>query len=497
MAPQFNTSEELNVNGKRKSPELEVQSPNKKSKVEFNFERKTRRSPEPERCQSRKTTKIFDAVEKGDLETVMELIQDCGPAVRKAKCHSTLLHRAAANDHVALVRYLLRLIDPNVINKDGQTPVHVAAVNGHVASLKILLSDRNINPDKEDIEQKTYKDLLAAPLFKAVLWWNKKEIEELLKLGADPDYHAGGSVTGVLSRELQVTSARQLAQSLGRQTLVDMFPEERVPEIYHQTIKVENGHHSIFLPKTFGPLRLHVRPALNAISGPDVYERSTQTKGYVTILSYGSFQNRPDLVLEASQDDSNNVVDLFEKLGYKSDVYHNLTAEETKDTITNLRKQDVLSDVGCAVFYISSHSTGIGSFLTSDLKQLTTDWILNMFQESECPQLKNKPKIFIFDLCQGYYNQEEPSHQATHPVRVQEPLQDVLCIYSNTNGFSPYSFTREGSAFNTAFCRTLASHSSDKEIQDLYRELLREYRKNSPSAVPEMRNVGFTKKFYF
>ncbi|XP_068228137.1 uncharacterized protein [Palaemon carinicauda] len=427
MAPRFNTSEELNVNRKRKSPEPEVQSPNKKSKVMFNFERKTRRSPEPERYQSRKTTKIFDAVEKGDLETVMELIQDCGPAVRKAKCHSTLLHRAAANDHVALVRYLLRLIDPNVINKDGQTPTHLAAVNGHVASLKILLSDCNINPDKEDKDQKTYKDLLAAPLFKAVLWWNKKEIEELLKLGADPDYHAGGSVIGVLSRELQVTSARQLAQSLGRQTLVDMFPEERVPEIYHQTIKVESGHHSIFLPKTFGPLRLHVRPALNAISGPDVYERSTNTKAYVTIFSYGSFQNRPDLVLEASQDDSNNVVDLFEKLGYTSDVYHNLTAEETKVTINNIRKQDVLSDVGCAVFYISSHSTGTGSFLTSDMKQLTTDWILNLFQESECPELKNKPKIFIFDLCQGYYNQEEPSHQTNY-------VPDFICYFSDVIG---------------------------------------------------------------
>lgn len=57
------------------------------------------------------------------------------------------------------------------------------------------------------------------------MWWNRKQIEELLKLGADPDYHAGKLVDGALARELHVTTARQLALALGRHCIVRMFPE--------------------------------------------------------------------------------------------------------------------------------------------------------------------------------------------------------------------------------------------------------------------------------
>lgn len=70
---------------------------------------------------------------------------------------------------------------------------------------------------------------LDVPLIEAVLWWNNRErIQELLELGADPDYQAGKLVDGVLSRELHITTARQLALNLNREPILRMFPKVRV-----------------------------------------------------------------------------------------------------------------------------------------------------------------------------------------------------------------------------------------------------------------------------
>lgn len=61
------------------------------------------------------------------------------------------------------------------------------------------------------------------PLFEAVLNWDKVKIQNLLSVGADPDMNARQVVGGALARELRVTTARQLAQALGRQQVVTMF----------------------------------------------------------------------------------------------------------------------------------------------------------------------------------------------------------------------------------------------------------------------------------
>lgn len=53
--------------------------------------------------------------------------------------------------------------------------------------------------------------------------WDKVKIQSLLSVGADPDMNGRKVVGGALARELQVTTARQLAQALGRQHIVTLF----------------------------------------------------------------------------------------------------------------------------------------------------------------------------------------------------------------------------------------------------------------------------------
>lgn len=107
---------------------------------------------------------IFAAVEKGDLERVEQLIKVTGLAVTRVKTGCTLLHAAAATNQPHMVQFLLQLINPNIVNKEGQTPAHLAAMKGHTQVLRILLADEDLNHDKNDYCSRTYKDWVSVYL---------------------------------------------------------------------------------------------------------------------------------------------------------------------------------------------------------------------------------------------------------------------------------------------------------------------------------------------
>ncbi len=140
------------------------------------------------------------------------------------------------------------------------------------------------------------------------------------------------------------------------------------------------------------------------------------------------------------------------------------------------------------------------------MELLDTQWVLDLFKDSHCPSLKNKPKLFIWDLCRGYYREEQvprqglnqgPRHcrRSSH-ARVDEPLRDALVLSSSSGGFTSYSFTRDGTPFVKALCRTLESYANEKEFAALYKVFLGEYAKVAPDAVPMLTNFGFSKQFY-
>ncbi|XP_069174018.1 caspase Dronc isoform X2 [Procambarus clarkii] len=443
---------------------------------------------------------VFEAIEEGKTQRVRELIQDTGPAIRRDNTDCTLLHVAAASNQLDVVLFLLKLINPNIVNKEGRTPAHLAAIKGHTQVLRILLADEELNHDKRDNSNRTYKDLLSAPLFEAVLGNNRSRVQELLKLGVDPDYHAGSLVEGLLEEELQVVTARHLALTLNQEPIIRLFAKERPPEK-----ATEDTNHSLSLTSCeLHPARdqliprLMMNPRTGQASGPDVYKMDTDPRGYVCILSYSSFKDRPDLDLEGSHSDVNNLSNVFGKMGYTGHSHSSLTAHQTKQVLTSVRDMEVLDHVGCAVFVISSHGVGNEKFLTNDMKLLTTEWVCGLFKDSECPRLKHKPKLFIFDFCCGYYKDQTPRPCNTAKyTRVEEPLRDMMCLYSNDGSFTSYTFTDDGTPFITALCRTLAQHAQGKELGEMYREFLKECTRTSLAGAPQLRNFSFVKQFYF
>lgn len=109
---------------------------------------------------------VFTAAADGDLKKVQKMIQDTGPALREDQTDFTLLHAAAANNQPDVALFLLKLINPNITNNQGQTPAHVAAMRGHTQVLRILLSDEEMNHEKKDNFRMTYKDLVIINLLR-------------------------------------------------------------------------------------------------------------------------------------------------------------------------------------------------------------------------------------------------------------------------------------------------------------------------------------------
>lgn len=96
-------------------------------------------------------------MDAGDMQQVVKLVQEVGPAVTRDNSGCSLLHVAAANNHIKLVEWLVKLVSPNLVNGSGLTPVHIAAMKGHTQVLHIFLDDPNLDHLSTDVDGNTYK----------------------------------------------------------------------------------------------------------------------------------------------------------------------------------------------------------------------------------------------------------------------------------------------------------------------------------------------------
>lgn len=84
-----------------------------------------------------------DACRIGDLQTVIKLVtKDRKLATVADEIGITPLHRACANNHIAIVELLLEVeADVNAIDKYGDAPLKKAAYSGHSDIVNILVKN--------------------------------------------------------------------------------------------------------------------------------------------------------------------------------------------------------------------------------------------------------------------------------------------------------------------------------------------------------------------
>jgi len=136
-------------------------------------------SIDPEPRDSRGRTALYRAAEAGDIQQVVQLLDDGATVDGCDDCKWTPLMRAAQNGHVDIVQSLIESgADVNVMDKGGYTPLMVAAGDDR-ADVIALLIDHGASLDMQD----------TTGGWTALIWASREgyigSVDRLLIAGAD------------------------------------------------------------------------------------------------------------------------------------------------------------------------------------------------------------------------------------------------------------------------------------------------------------------------
>ncbi|XP_071528288.1 uncharacterized protein [Panulirus ornatus] len=480
-----------------------------------------------------KDQRLFNAAEKGDLDILRKLTAD-EYKKKKPKIRWTLLHYAAYGNQAAAAQLLLEKIDPNETNAYSQTAAHQAALQGNTEVLDVLLSNAKLNKDKRDKWKCKYNDWLAVHLYEAVESQDKQYIMKLLQLKANPDYVALKLHDGWPTSVRLPMSARQLAKKLNNKTL-SLFKKDNDDEdpdgshdgdgsdgsddssLYALDNDDEDpdgshdgdgsdGSDDSSLYALDAPQKMNVITTTKINRGPNIYKMDTVPRGYVSIINYKNFHD-PPLTRNGSEQDVKNLKRLFTQMGYKVGQKTDLTEDETMHYLRSLRRNRDLESLGCLVMFIMSHGIGKETFITKDMRHVSTQNIISLFHNDECPMLKGKPKLFFFHFCRGDYHEQQESPKVKRPRRTEAEIQtefvlkktpprDIWCVYSTTDGFYALRHQKFGSPFSVAWYHTLSQHAHENDLGKLETLFCDISNKTHCTTVSEFKKFDF-KEFYF
>ena len=160
-----------------------------------------------------------------------------------------------------------------------------------------------------------------------------------------------------------------------------------------------------------------------------------------------------------------------------------------------------------AAVVVMSHGRE-GVVYTTDQRMVQIDWILKQFNNDECPRLRGKPKLFVFQACRGDDSDYGVSTTASDSQRSSGGMEmkenswsDMVIAYSTIPGYVANRDTVDGSWFIQSFCQVFRDRAKTLEIRemlDLVSKRLREFqseRGTKQSFDYVVRHLY--KKFYF
>jgi len=103
------------------------------------------------------------------------------------------------------------------------------------------------------------------------------------------------------------------------------------------------------------------------------------------------------------QKDVENLEKLLESLNIKTEVLCDLGYVDLVEAAEKFCKDDELADASMSVFVLMAHGDDDSVIHTANGRTIKTDEIIDLFDETNCPNLKGKPKWFIFQVERNVY----------------------------------------------------------------------------------------------
>ncbi|XP_035018574.1 caspase-2 isoform X2 [Hippoglossus stenolepis] len=230
------------------------------------------------------------------------------------------------------------------------------------------------------------------------------------------------------------------------------------------------------------------------------YRMSSSPRGFALVISNVTFD--PCAAAELDTRKGGEVDDevlrkVFTELDYMVTVHRDLTAQDMRSCIVNFCQRPDHRTVDSCVVCVLSHGVE-GAVYGTDGQLLQLDWMFEAFDNSHCPLLQNKPKMFFVQACRGD-EMDCGVEQIDGPTRTYSPSceqrdagregqgdaasrqrgdmgrpriklpqrSDMICGFASLKGTAAMRNTKRGSWFIQEINATLRLHARDTHLADI------------------------------
>jgi len=151
---------------------------------------------------------------------------------------------------------------------------------------------------------------------------------------------------------------------------------------------------------------LIVEKSNRLVSGPDIYPMKAIKRGFCLIIDNLEFDIGRNFYRHGSRADAIQLHSVFSQLGFHVIHKRDQTEQQMNDAFDCIAANPDLSSHDCFVIIILSHGMENGVICAKDYNSsgdgfVTDMQIINKFNNSNCPALKDKPKLYFFSCCRG------------------------------------------------------------------------------------------------
>ena len=212
--------------------------------------------------------------------------------------------------------------------------------------------------------------------------------------------------------------------------------------------------------------------------GMGSYPMTLSPHGYCLIVGNWRFKNGN--IRYGSQKDASDLLAVFQNLDFAVQIYENCSRNEIiKLMELAWQAHHKHSELTCFVVIILTH--GDHGILYGIDKE-----IIEPFRGNNCPNLLDKPKLFIFQACQGgkedggvtkdheQSKMEENVETGESTDQLKIPTEaDILAAYAVPPGYAAWRHEKDGSWFIQSIVEAIQEYSEDHDLVSILTEVNR------------------------
>ncbi|CAH1372229.1 unnamed protein product [Tenebrio molitor] len=237
------------------------------------------------------------------------------------------------------------------------------------------------------------------------------------------------------------------------------------------------------------------------------YPRNGKDPGLVLIFNQECFEDKKYRL--GSRRDVNELITCMSRIGFNIHENHIFT-DYTRDKILNLINkiaQEDLSQINSLIVFFLTHGDEFNRLHAYDVS-VDTHELWEVFDK--CEDLKNKPKMFVFQACKGDNYSTISKHTNKTIQLVPDSTfntnhigPDMLIVYSTTEGNVSFRDPKTGTWFIQELCKNFSAYGRRDDVISLITRttkcLCRNYYHNDQDAIKKQMPVFVStlkKKFY-